>query len=508
MTDSPALETDKRVRVAIVGGGLAGLSAAETLARFLTQSSESATAPRPQLDITVLESRRTTGGRAGSFIDPQTGENVDYCQHVAMGCCTNLIDLLDRCGLGDAMARHSQLTFHHPGVPPSPFVPSRWLPAPLHLAPTLKSLAYLSPAQKREIRGGTWKLMRTASADLRSITAQRWLADAGQSADTIDRYWDVVIVSALGEACDRVSMAAARKVFVDGFLAACGASDVLVPRQPLSELFGVRLPEAIKRLNVSVRTGTPVRSLRHSGDGTDDTRLVADLGDRQETFDHVIVAVPWHQVGKIVSPALADAARLDTAAWAAFPTSPISGVHLWFDSPITDAPHAVMVSTMAQWLFRRPDEASRDEASREHDEADSRQASQSRHYYQVVISASRQVRQMSGEEVANRIVEELRAAFPAARTARLLSSRVVTDPQSVFSIRPEVDAARPDSPTALSSLHLAGDFVQTGWPATMEGAVISGRKAANSVLRFLGHRPAEIRDGLPKNWLTRRLIKP
>jgi uncharacterized protein with NAD-binding domain and iron-sulfur cluster len=90
----------------------------------------------------------------------------------------------------------------------------------------------------------------------------------------------------------------------------------------------------------------------------------------------------------------------------------------------------------------------------------------------------------------------------------LLASRVVTDPQSVFSIRPEVDAARPDSPTALPSLHLAGDFVQTGWPATMEGAVISGRKAANNVLRFLGHRPTEIRDGLPKNWLTRRLIKP
>ncbi len=114
---------------------------------------------------------------------------------------------------------------------------------------------------------------------------------------------------------------------------------------------------------------------------------------------------------------------------------------------------------------------------------------------------------MSHAEVVQRVVGELAAAFPPAAAAKLLHSRVVTDPQAVFSIRPEVDAVRPASRTALPCLHLAGDYVQTGWPATMEGAVISGRLAANGVLRKLGGTPATISDGLPRNWLSRLLIR-
>lgn len=471
-------------RIAIIGGGLAGLSAAHSLAVALKPSGLNP-------EIILYESRRATGGRAGSFIDPKTGQSVDYCQHVAMGCCTNLIDLIDQCGLIDQWTRHRQLSFHHPDFPASPFKPSSWLPAPLHLLPTLGKLAYLSSRQRREIRSGTLKLMRTGSQSLRNVTAQDWLAGVGQSDETIRDYWDVVIVSALGEASQAVSMAAARHVFVDGFLAASGASDVLIPKQPLSELFGVNLPAAITRLGVTLRTQTAVRSIDYDKDSADKIKLNVTVGSAQESFDHVIVAVPWHQVAKIVSDPLASAAEIHPGQWASVPTSPISGVHLWFDIPITDAPHAVMVGTLSQWLFPRPAEAS-----------------DSGHYYQVVISAARQVRQMSNQEVTDRIVEELRVAFPKTRGAKLLASRVVTDPQAVFSIRPEVDAIRPESSTALPCFHLAGDFVQTGWPATMEGAIISGRQAASSCLTAMNQPPVSISSGLHKNWLTRQLIRP
>jgi squalene-associated FAD-dependent desaturase len=471
------------MRIAIIGGGLAGLSAAHCLATATQHL-----AGRPE--IILYESRRTTGGRAGSFVDTKTGQSVDYCQHVAMGCCTNLIDLIRQCGLNDQWTPHRNLSFYHPDFPASPFVPSRWLPPPLHLMPTLAKLAYLSARQRGEIRRGTLKLMRTRSAVLRSITAQQWLTAAGQSPDTVADYWDVVIVSALGESSHAVSMAAARKVFVDGFLAARGASDVWIPRQSLSELFGDQLPAAVARLGVTILTQTPIRSIDYAASSPNPHKIILTTSTTEESFDHAIIATAWHQVGKIVSESLARAASIDPNRWASVPTSPISGVHLWFDNPITDTPHAVMVGTMSQWLFPRPvDTATKG------------------HYYQVVISAARAVRQMPNQDVIDRVVEELCVAFPKTRLAKLLASRVVTDPQAVFSIRPEVEAIRPQSSTNLPSLHLAGDFVQTGWPATMEGAVISGRQAANSCLAAMKLPPHPISAGLPKNLLTRLLIR-
>lgn len=473
----------RRPRVVIIGGGLAGLSAAEAIARSGAEAV-----------VTVLESRRVTGGRAGSFLDPVSGESVDYCQHVAMGCCTNLLSLLEACGLSDAFTRSSTLSFHHPHAPTSTLAPHPWLPAPLHLLPALQSLAFLTREQRRQIRRGTWRLMRCPPERLRSVVAVDWLRAAGQSEATIAGYWDVIITSALGESCDEVSMAAARKVFVDGFLAARGASDLLVPRTSLSDLFGVRLPLVLSNLGVSILTRASVRSLRISPQSKQTERLCIELGNLDGTpleADHVILAVPWHQVQNIVDPALAARAELAVDLWGAFPNSSISGVHLWFDRPITSEPHAVLVGTVSQWLFQR----------------ESTESSPCGHYYQVVISAAHPLRCLTHDEVVQRVVGELASVFPSAATAQLLHSRVVTDPQAVYSLRPEVDAVRPLSRTALPCLHLAGDYVQTGWPATMEGAVISGRLAANRVLRRLGGTPATICDGLPRNWLSRLLIR-
>lgn len=462
-------------QVVIVGGGLAGLSAAESLARYC----------RAGASVTLLESKRNVGGRAGSFTDPATDQAVDYCQHVTMGCCTNLIALLDRCGLGDSLERHQELVFVHPQFPNSFFAPSRWLPAPLHLSSAIKSLRYLDSRQKREIRRGMWRLFRTASETRQDQTAADWLRRQGQSDDTIRDFWGVVLVSALGEQVDIVTMHAARKVFVDGFAAARGASDVLIPNQPLSTLFGQRLRQAIEAMGVVVRDGQHVSTVQRAGDGV---QLRCGDGSHYQA-DHVVMAVPWHGLHKLVSPTdLSHAER-----YARIPSSPVTGLHLWFDRQLTDRPHAVIIDSFAQWLFRQPWS---DDAPGENG-----------YYYQIVISASRDVRSMPKQELIEEVVTEIRSMFPQAREAKLLRSRVVTDPHSVFSVRGEVEAIRPSARTPLSWLHLAGDWIATGWPATMEGAVIGGRMAASSIAETESWGRIDIDPGLPRRWLARRLIR-
>ena len=464
-----------RKRVVVVGGGLAGLSAAECLARHYPQ----------QFDISVLESKRITGGRAGSFNDPDSGDQVDYCQHVAMGCCTNFLGLMNRCGLSDQLHRYTRLRFLHPDVPESIFAPSRWLPPPFHLVSTLNALRYLDREQRRQIRRALFQLFRTPSESLTGILAGDWLREHGQSAKTIDAFWSVIVVSALGETTDFVSMAAVRKVFVDGFAASRGASDILVPKLPLADLIGTRLANRIRNLGVQVCEGHPVRAIEEAGEGA---LISLDNGVTRQA-DHVVVAVPWYAIASILP--MGSVAHLEQ--FNEVPASPITGLHLWFDRQITQKPHAVMVGTTSQWLFRQP-WAMPSEAGAT--------------YYQVVISASRDARSLSKETLVKTVVQELRAAFSDARDAKLLKSRIVTDPKSVFSIRPEFEAIRPATETIHGWLHLAGDWIATGWPATMEGAVISGRMAVASIARCESLPTPAIGDGLPRGWLARKLIKP
>lgn len=460
-------------RVVIIGGGLAGLSAAEALSRRAPE----------RFEITVLEAKRAAGGRAGSFTDPASGQVVDYCQHVAMGCCTNLIGLLERCGLAGMMQRYGELRFLHPNHPPSLLVASRYLPPPLHLARALGAMRYLKRQPRRRVRQGLWRLFRSRDDQLRSRTATEWLRENGQDAETIRDFWSVIVVSALGEHTDVVSMAAVRKVFVDGFAASRGASDVLVPKLPLGELFGRRLRAAIEKLGVKVITGAACsRVVQRESDVAVQTQAGPCFQG-----DHVISAVAWHSIADVLSRR--QLPQVDR--FAQFPASRITGLHLWFDRQLTELPHAVMVGTVAQWLFRQP----------WHDPASNSQC-----YYQVVISASHRASGIARDQLVERVVDELRAAFAAAREAKLLRYRIVSDPNSVFSVRPEVEAMRPAARTALPWLHLAGDWTATGWPATMEGAVISGRLAARSILEQEAMRGVDVDPGLPRGLLARQIL--
>ena len=239
-------------RVAVVGGGLAGLAAAFRLAEH-------------GFRVELFESRRCLGGRVSSFRDPRSGALVDYCQHVSMGCCTNLADFCRRSGIEPCFHRFLTLHFFGPDGKQCDIAASHWLPAPFHLMPSLMRLQYLGLTEKLRIVQAMIRLVRypdTDDDDGPSIGD--WLRQQQQTPRSIDRFWSAVLVSALGESLERASIYAARKVFVEGFLAAKQACEGLVPKVPLGELFGERLTSRLAELNVQWQVNAPVQQVSWS----------------------------------------------------------------------------------------------------------------------------------------------------------------------------------------------------------------------------------------------------
>ncbi len=471
--------SDRR-RVIIVGGGLAGLATAERLA---------CSHPN-RFDITVLEAKRNTGGRAGSFIDHDSGETVDYCQHVAMGCCTHLLGLLERCGQLADWTRYTQLTFLSPSTPPSRFMPSPWLPPPLHLLPTLSQFQFLDAESRRQIRRGLWQLMRASAQSLRGQTAGEWLAKQGQNETTVAKFWDVILVSALSESTSRVSMLATRKVLMDGFLGARGAADVLVPRRPLSELFGDQLPRYLNSLGVTIQKSATVHRIQPSG--TPPIHQVETSDGKRFPADDVVLAVPWKPLSRLIRNSYLQSYFPDLGRYESIVGSPITGIHLWLDRPVMQEPHATIVGLLPQWLFRAPLASARCPGE---------------HHYQVVISASHDIRGVHSDELTRRVMSDLSCVLSEAKSATVLRFKIVTDPNSVFSVTPEFEAIRPEPMTALPGLCLAGDWTKTGWPATMEGAVISGVQAAECILKNNLCRGGIVTQPIARGILSRLLIR-
>ncbi|HYH65605.1 MAG TPA: hydroxysqualene dehydroxylase HpnE [Urbifossiella sp.] len=444
----------------VVGGGLAGLAAAVGLA------------PRG-FRVTILEARPRLGGRAGSFTDPATGQLVDACQHVSMGCCTNFTHFCRTVGVEQFLAPQPKLTFVTPDRRRSVFKADPW-PAPFHLGRALLGAHYLTPVEKLRVAWGLLALLRErpdADPPLRE-----WLLAHRQTERTIDRFWGVVLVSALNETVDRVGLRYARKVFRDGFVRHRDGYTVHVPAVPLGRFYGPELRAWLDKHGVEVVENCGVRQLTVK-EGQSPPAAAGGLagvelrdGSRREA-EWFVLAAPFDRVPDLLPPALA--ADPFFAGAKALTPSPITSVHLWYDRPPLDLPHAVLVDCLGQWVFSRG-EVSRGE-----------------HYLQVVVSAARPLKGLGRDEIQRRIAEELAHVFPTVRRATLLRAKVVTEHTATFSAVPGVDRFRPPQATPVPNLALAGDWTDTGWPATMEGAVRSGYLAAEAILGRAG-RPARL----------------
>ncbi|MGH9602078.1 MAG: hydroxysqualene dehydroxylase HpnE [Terriglobales bacterium] len=435
--------------VAVVGGGLAGLSAACALADT-------------GFRVTLLERRPYLGGRASSYEHPATGGVVDNCQHVLLGCCTNLIDFYRRTSVEEKIRWYDRLNFVEPGGRTWHLQPSA-LPAPFHYSPAFLRMAFLSTADKLAIARAMMKLMASAPPE----TGQHflgWLQDHGQTPGAVDRFWKVVLVSALNEDLDRMSVHYAAQVFRESFLKSAPAGRMGVPTVPLTELYRAGA-NYIEARGGEVRLRCAVESLCPEANGI---RLAIPGGELAADF--AVMAAPFDALLKML-PATAEASGL-RALLARFETSPITGIHFWFDREISDLDHAVLLDRTIQWMFHK----SRILTARDGTGS----------YVELVVSSSKALLEKSRNEILDLSLRELKEFFPAVAAATVVKATVIKEVHATYSALPRSDEYRPDAETAWPRVFLAGDWTLSGWPATMEGAVRSGYRAAEAVVHAAG----------------------
>lgn len=465
--------------VAIIGGGLAGLAAAASLVGR-------------GLKITVFESRPRLGGRASSFTDPMTGEQVDNCQHVSMVCCTNLAAFCRRVGVADLFRREPEVVFLSPEGTVSR-LRAGWLPAPFHLAGSFLSATYLNARDKVRVAYGLARLCSTRG-DRPGEPFALWLGRHGQTPRTLDRYWSPVLVSALNERLEQMDVGHARKVFLDGFLRHRDGFQMEIPLVPLGDLYGRRLESWFAEHDVDVRLAAGAREVVVDSEASGTVNgLILRSGETVHA-DFVLISTPFGRVGPLLPESVAERVP-EIQRLAELRASPITGVHLWFDQEVCPFDHVVTIGRTIQWIFnhtaiqgRRPGEAENGQ------------------YLQLVISASYDLLSLDNTAIRDLVLQELREIFPVARSASLLRWWVVTEHGATFAVRPGVDALRPGQRTPVDGLFFAGDWTATGWPATMEGAVRSGFLAAEGILQDLGRPESLIAPDLSPGFLARWLI--
>jgi squalene-associated FAD-dependent desaturase len=493
------MPTPSQPTVAVAGGGLAGLAAACALSNS-------------SFRVTLFEKRPFLGGRASSWEHPGTGEVVDNCQHVLFRVCTNLIEFYDRIGVADQIRWYDQMTFIEPGGRTS-IMKSSPLPAPLHTAPSFLKFSFLSGADKFAIARALAPLTLTTQRDT-GQSFQQWLDQHGQTKNAVERFWRPILVSALSEELDLISISAAAQVVRES-MKSPAARHMGVPTVPLTDLYN-RAGDYIRARGGVLHFRQPVETF-----SADASRVQLQLRSQAEdqkanpdrrqeaVFDYMVIALPFDALDRIL-PDTPDSAPLREQL-THFENSPITGIHLWFDRQITDLDHAVLLDRTIQWMFHKSRLQNRGRAAlqgrvsaEEKIGASAPASNETGSYIELVVSSSKSLIDKSKSEIVDLALSEVREFFPAARAANLVKSTVIKEVNATYSPRPGIDAHRPTSVTAWPRVFLAGDWTATGWPATMEGAVRSGYLAAEAVARAAGRPDAHfLSPDLPASGLMR-----
>ena len=527
--------------VAVAGGGLAGLAAACALADI-------------GFRVTLFEKRPFLGGRASSYEHPGTGEIIDNCQHVLLGCCTNLVEFYRRTGVEDKIRWYDQLVFLEPGGRASVIAPS-FLPAPLHSTPAFLHAACLSWRDKLAIArammilagvlsdGGTEPLLTRARGEAEEYPRSRksgetwgtprfrdtgenflaWLRRHHQTEQAIERFWKTILVSALNEDLDRISVPYGAQVVRESFLKSAAGGGMGVPTVPLTELYNaageyIRIRGGSLQFRTSLEYLTPSESrvtVRTMSRASERPGTVADV------FDYFISALPFDDLDRILLDTPDSGSLRESLSH--FESSPITGIHLWFDRQISHLDHAVLLDRTIQWMFHKSriqpmrTQPGRSGGGNEWEGHDfSRAAGAAKgigpsapegSYIELVVSSSKTLVDKSRVEIVDLALSELTEFFPAAREAKLVKSTVIKEVNATYSPRPGIDAHRPGATTAWPRVFLAGDWTATGWPATMEGAVRSGYLAAEALARAAGRENCRfLSPDLPATGFMRMLV--
>ncbi|HEX4832067.1 MAG TPA: hydroxysqualene dehydroxylase HpnE [Trebonia sp.] len=450
------------MRAVVVGGGLAGITAALALAG---QGAE----------VTLLEAKPRLGGATMSF--DRDGLTVDTGQHVFLRCCTHYRGLLDRLGIAGRAPLQARfdVTVLSPadgsGRPPSRLRRNR-LPAPLHLLPTLLSYRQLSLAERARV-GQAALALRGVDPDDPATDQVRfgdWLARHGQDERTRRVLWDLFSVASINVPGDDASLAIAAKVVRTGLLGDAGAADIGVPALPLGELHGDAATRKLAELGATVRLGTKVAAIEPGGAGEgaagDGARFTIRLGrgrDEDIAADAVVLAVPHEAAARLIPPGALPAPVV--AGWAGLGYAPIVNVHVIYDREVMEVPLAAGVDSPVQWVF---DRTAISGLSRRDPTAQ---------YLAISLSAADDYVDRSVASLREEFVPALAALLPAARAATVTEFFVTRERHATFRGVAGTARLRPAAATGLPGLVLAGSWTATGWPDTMEGAVRSGLSA-------------------------------
>ena len=433
-------------KVVVLGAGYAGLAAATEL--ILRGH-----------DVTLIEGRALLGGRAHSFVDAKSGLVLDNGQHILMGCYHETLALLRQLGVMDRLYSPPRLEV--------PFVSEKGrslmaatAPDPLHLLSALFGYGELSSSDKFAAIALALRL-RLGQKPRANETVEAWMRRWKQTPNLIRALWEPLCIAALNEPVATASAQLFATVIRRSFLAGAADSAILLSRVGLSELFAPEVRRLLEMCRGVLRLQTPVTGLTFAG-----TRLQEiKLGDGSTLQpEAVISALPWHVLRGLL-PAESKLAR----ACAQIQDAPIVSLHLWLDRPILREPFVGLLDSPVHWVF-----------SRDHIHG-ANPAGQEGHIITAVVSGARDLVDKTGPELEELALRELARFLPEAQGVKVLHRMVYKARSATFAATPQTEPLRPGPTTEWSNLWLAGDWTDTGYPATIEGAILSGHRAAAAV---------------------------
>ena len=438
------------VRIGIVGGGLAGIAAALS-------------AVDAGADVTLVERRPTLGGLTSSI--QHNGLSFDNGQHVFLRCCTAYRSFLDRIGATDEVYLQRRLDV--PVLSPNGVratISRNALPAPLHLAASLATYRHLSwPERVGLVRAAfALRCLDPADSSLDEVSFADWLVRHGQSERAIDRLWNLIALPTLNVSAQDASLALAVKVFRVGLLDRSDGADVGWSTVPLAKLHGSNALRALDASGVDTQVNATATSLERTSRGS----FVIGGIAKPTTVDAVIIATSPRSLSTFGVPYGASIAE-DLGE------SPIVNVHLVLDRRVTDLAMAAAIDSPIEYLFDRTQSS----------------GVTSGQCLTISLSAADCYLGVGSPELVATFLEALRELIPAAREAQLVDSFVTRERAATFRASPGVGASRPAMTTEVPGLFLAGSWCDTGWPATMESAVLSGNQAASEALAYLRDSP-------------------
>jgi squalene-associated FAD-dependent desaturase len=434
-------------RVVIIGGGFAGLTAGVRLSERGWK-------------VTVLERRGHLGGRAYSFIDQKTGDVVDNGQHLFMGCYQHTIDFLRTIGRLDRLKFQERPRvdfldregFTSFDCPP--------LPAPLHVLAGLFRMKGLGAGDKLRALNLRRAIKSNGRFSPDSLTVDQWLDQLGQSQRIKTRFWYPMVIATLNQSPDVASARMLQVVLKEAFGGDARSANIGISRVGLSDLYTDGAADFIKARSGAVQTGAQVQKLIVRQGNV----FAVELRDgRRIEADYFISAVPPSALFAILPDELKNS---EFASLEKLGSSPIVSINLWFDKPIIDREFVGLLGTRSQWLFNKDLVLSTDKHSNQ---------------IAVIVSAARDFVDLTKSDLVEMAISELHELLPESRNANVLHNVIVKEREATLSHTVESDDLRPNLRTSIPNFILAGDWTNTGLPATIESAVMSGDLAAKII---------------------------